>query len=72
MLFLGYSCWGSQQKPAQGTILLGGQVSDLKSSSQADPGKQLAFPPGVSELFQDSFTERQTPAGNFQKSLSVI
>lgn len=53
-------------------IILGEQVKNLKSRSQADPGKQLALPPGVFKLLQGSFTVWKAPAGNFQKSPSVI
>lgn len=36
--------------------ILGEQLKDIKSRSQADLGKQLAFPPGVFKLLQGSFT----------------
>lgn len=70
-LFL-YLGEGSEILLPKNMIILGEQVKDLKSSSQADLGKQLAFPPGVFKLFQGSFTVRKAPAGNFQKSPSVI
>lgn len=47
---------GSKSFLLQNMIILGEQAKDLKSRSLADLGKQLAFPPGVSKLFQDSFT----------------
>lgn len=53
--------WGSQtglflDLGESSESLLPKNVKDLESRSQADPGKQLAFPPGVFTLFQDSFT----------------
>lgn len=38
---------GSEILLPKNMIILGEQVKDLKSRSQADLGKQLAFPPGV-------------------------
>lgn len=70
-LFL-YLWEGSEILLPKSMIILGEQVKDLKSRSQADPGKQLAFPPGAFGLLQGSFTVWKAPAGNFQKSPSVI
>lgn len=54
-LFL-YLWEGSEILLPKSMIILGELVKDLKSRSQADPGKQLAFPPGAFRLLQGSFT----------------
>lgn len=54
-LFL-YLGEGSEIILPRNMIVLGEQVKDLKSRSQADLGKQLAFPPGVFKLLQGNFT----------------
>lgn len=54
-LFL-YLGEGSEIILPRNMIVLGEQVKDLKSGSQADLGKQLAFPPGVFKLLQGNFT----------------